>query len=181
MNVRVQDQGNTSESFPVINGTKQGCVMAPSLFVIAFSAMLNDAFNSCEKCIFIRFRTDGSIFNLQRLKAYTKFKHMLIRELLFADDCALIAHTQADMQSIVNDFARTTTRFGLTISIKKIEVLYQPRPGAAPHDTTIFIGNEQLKAVDKFCYLGAILSQNARIDNEITSRINKAGAAYGRL
>ena len=33
MVARVQDQGQTSESFSVTNGTKQGCVMAPLLFI----------------------------------------------------------------------------------------------------------------------------------------------------
>ena len=33
----------------------------------------------------------------------------------------------------------------------------------------------------KFCYLGGFLSQNACIDDEITSRISKASASFGRL
>ena len=33
------------EPFSVTNGTKQGCVMAPLLFTLVFSAMFNDAFN----------------------------------------------------------------------------------------------------------------------------------------
>ena len=45
MVARVQDQGQTSEPFSVTNGTKQGCVMAPLLFTLVFSAMLNDAFH----------------------------------------------------------------------------------------------------------------------------------------
>ena len=43
--------------------------------------------------VFIRFRTDGSLFNLRRLQAHMKTKEKLIRELLFADNAALVAHT----------------------------------------------------------------------------------------
>ena len=175
------DQDNTSNLFPITNGAKQGCVMIPILFVIVFSAMLLDAFKNCDKGIMIRFRKDGGVFNLQRLKARTKVWFMLLRDLLFADDCALIAYTESDAQSIVNDFSRAATRYGLTISIKKTEVLFQPRPGTPPRNPLIMIGDEQLKAVDKFCYLGGVLSQNARIDDEVTARIGKASAAYGRL
>ena len=44
--------------------------------------------------IYIRFRTNGSVFNLRRLLAQTKTSEELILELLFADDCALLAHTE---------------------------------------------------------------------------------------
>ena len=48
MMAHVSDLGNTSEAFPVTNGTKQGCVMAPLLFCIIFSAMLQDALRNCN-------------------------------------------------------------------------------------------------------------------------------------
>lgn len=178
---RVIGDNSTSESFAVTNGTKQGCVMAPLLFSIVFSAVLHDAFHDCDKGVMIRFRSDGSIFNLQRLKAKTKTSCMLLRDLLYADDCALIAHSEEDAQSIVDLFSQATIKYGLTISIRKTEVLYQPKPGKTPYNPTITVADEPLKSVDKFCYLGGILSQNAKIDDEITSRISKASSSYGRL
>ena len=69
---RVQDQGQTSEPFLVTNGTKQGCVMAPLLFTLVFSAMLNDAFHDNDLGALIRFRTDGNVFNLRRLNSKTR-------------------------------------------------------------------------------------------------------------
>ena len=91
---RVSDLGTTSEAFPVTNGSKLGCVMAPLFFCIIFSAMLLDALRNCNSSAMIRFRSDGGNFNLQRLKARTKVSLLLLRELLFADDWALIAHTE---------------------------------------------------------------------------------------
>ena len=44
MQARIQNDGEYSEPFPVTNGVKQGCVMAPTLFSMMFSAMLTDAF-----------------------------------------------------------------------------------------------------------------------------------------
>ena len=125
MVARVQDQGQTSEPLSVTNGTKQGCVMAPLIFTLVFSAMLYDAFHDNDLGALIRFRTDGNVFNLRWLNSKTRTLKVLIRDLLFADDCALLAHTVDDIQAITNAFARSARRFGLTISVKKTEVIYQ--------------------------------------------------------
>eukprot|EP00914_Ancora_sagittata_P004027 GHVO01008857.1.p1 GENE.GHVO01008857.1~~GHVO01008857.1.p1 ORF type:complete len:413 (-),score=24.97 GHVO01008857.1:417-1655(-) len=178
---RVMHDSSTSEPFAISNGTKQGCVMVPVLFSLVFSAMLQDAFEHNDKGISIRFRYDGGSFNLRRLQAKTKTSSMLLRDLLYADDCALVAHSQSDAQAMVDDFARACTTYGLTISIRKTEVLHQPRPGTPPSDPVITIAGEPLITGQKFCYLGGVLSQNGRIDNDITARIGKASAAFGRL
>ena len=44
MMASVQDQSASSASFSVTNGVKQGCVLAPTLFSMMFSAMLQQAF-----------------------------------------------------------------------------------------------------------------------------------------
>ena len=69
--------------------------------------------------IYIRFLTDGSLFNLRRLLARTKTIEELITELLFAEDHALLAHTEEALQHIVNRFSDAAKSFGLTISLKK--------------------------------------------------------------
>ena len=52
--------------------------------------------------------------------------NIVVHELLFADDCALVAHSSEDLQEITSHFASADKDFGLTISLKKTEVLYQP-------------------------------------------------------
>ena len=69
----------------------------------------------------------------------------------------------------------------MTISIKKTEVLYQPASGNAYVPPAVKIEGKQLNAVDNFKYLGSTISNCASIDAEITARIAKATAAFGRL
>ena len=181
MVARVQDQGQTSEPLSVTNGTKQGCVMAPLLFTLVFSAMLYDAFHDNDLGALIRFRTDGNVFNLRRLNSKTRTSKVLIRDLLFADDCALLAHTVDDIQAITNAFARSARRFGLTTSLKKTEEIYQPKPGADYTAPTITTDNNALNVTDKFTYLGSMISQNALIDDDISARVGKASGSFGKL
>ena len=99
---QVKYNRSLSDSFPISNGVKQGCVLAPTLFSTFLSIMLREAKDDLPDGIYIRFRIDGSHFNLRRLLACTKTIEKLITELLFADDCALLTHTEEALQHIVN-------------------------------------------------------------------------------
>ena len=97
--------------------------------------------------IYIRFRTDGSLFNLRRLLTLTKTNEELITELLFADDCALLAHTEEALQHIVKRISEAAKIFDLTSSLKETEVLYQPPPREAYSPPHISIDGTNLNAV----------------------------------
>ena len=60
--------------------------------------MLREAKEDLNEGIYIKFRTDGSILNLRRLLARTKTLEVVILDLLFADDRALLSHTEEPLQ-----------------------------------------------------------------------------------
>ena len=177
----VLDNGEMSSPFDISHGTKQGCVLAPLLFSIFFSMMLLVAFKDCDLGVSMQFRTDGSVFNLRRLQARTKVFSVILRDLLYADDCVLLAHTESVAQQLFDRFSNAAHRFGLTVSLKKTEVMLQPAIRASATAPVIKSGETVLKVVDKFCYLGSVLSSDAGIDDDIGNRLGKAGAAFGRL
>jgi len=178
---QVKHNGSLSASFPITNGVKQGCVLAPTLFSIFFSMMLREAKEGLEDGVYIRFRTDGSVFNLRRLLSLTKTHERLVVDLLFADDCALIAHTQEALQLIVNRFSEAAKSFGLTISLKKTEVMFQPPPGNAYCSPQIKIDNTSLNAVEKFTYLGSVISNDGTVNLDLDNRLARASSTFGRL
>ena len=180
MMARVLDNGDISNDFAVTNGVKQGCVLAPTLFSMMFSAMLTNALAD-DPGIPAIYRTDGKLFNPSRLRAATKVKKTGIRDFLFADDCALSALTEHDMQHIMDKFSAACDDFGLTISTSKTEVMHQPAPGMPYNKPSILVKGKQLEVVDKFVYLGSTLSRAVNIDEEVTARIAKASSAFGRL
>ena len=181
MTASVMDDGDTSNPFEVSNGVKQGCVLAPTLFSLMFSAMLSDAFRDSQSGIPIRYRTDGKLFNQRRLQAVTKVNDSLIRDLLFADDCALNAQSETAMQEAMDRFSSACDNFGLTISIKKTEVLFQPAPKEQFREPRITVKGQKLQSVDSFTYLGSTLTRSANVDTEVANRIAKASSAFGRL
>ena len=181
MMARVLDDAEPSEAFPVTNGVKQGCVLAPTLFSMMFSAMLTDAFRDCEPGINIKFRTDGKLFNPRRLQAVTKVKETVLRDFLFADDCALNASDVHEMQVEMDSLSAACNNFSLTISTKKTQVMFQPAPGNQYHEPKISVNGQTLQAVETFTYLGSTLSRTTTIDAEINNRISKAGSAFGSL
>ena len=181
MMARVIENGDVSEPFPVTNGVKQGCVLAPTLFSLLFAEMLSTALTQTSAGIRIRYRTDGRFFDLRRLKANTKVREALVRDFLFADDCALASHTEEDLQRLADCFSTAAKAFGLTISIKKTEVLLQSAPGSCKPEPAIRIDSNALKNVEDFTYLGSCLSSSGSLDKEITVRLAKASSAFGRL
>ena len=170
-----------SEVFPVTNGFKQGCVLVLTLFSMMFSAMLSDAFRDCEPGINIRYRSHGKLCNPRRPQAVTTVKETVIRNFLFADDCSFNAGDEQEMQLQMDRFSSACDNFGLTISTKRTEVMFQPAPENQYHEPQIQVNGQTLQAVKTFIYLGSTLSRNVTIDAEINSRISEASSAFGRL
>ncbi|PFX27511.1 Craniofacial development protein 2 [Stylophora pistillata] len=152
--IKLQDDGECSKPFPVTNDVKQGCVLAPTLFSMVFSAMLLDAFRDADVGVRFQYRTDGSLFNLRRLQAKTKVCVDTARDFLFADECALNASTESDMQESMDLFAQACDDFRLTISTKKTEVMHQPAPATAYTEPIFTVNGQRLAVADKFVYLG---------------------------
>ena len=181
MIARVLNDGGSSEPFQVTNGVKQGCVLAPTLFSMMFAAMLMEAFKDSSTGIPIRYRYDWNLFNLIRLQALSKVNKTKIRDLLFADDCALNAATEQEMQREVDQFSSACDDFGLIINAQKTEVMFQPAPEKPYHKPHILVKRQRLQAVDNFTYLGSTLSCRTNIDDEIINRIAKASSVFERL
>ncbi|KAI8487404.1 hypothetical protein Bbelb_348730 [Branchiostoma belcheri] len=151
--------------------------MAPTLFSIYFAVLLRYAFKGNQDGVYIRSRTDGSLFNLARLRARSKTVESLCRELLFADDAALTAHKESALQGLLDSLARACDLFCLTISVKKTEVMGQ----GTPVPPLITLHGNPLQTVDRFTYLGSVMTSTHSLDEEINVRIGRAAASFGKL
>ena len=89
----------------------------------------------------------------------------------------MMTHTQQELQALIELFSQTCKDFGLTISLKKTNVLGQ--------DTVelpaITIDDYELDVVEQFTYLGSTVTENLSLDTEIDKRIGKAATTLAGL
>ncbi|BHF63476.1 hypothetical protein SprV_0200646800 [Sparganum proliferum] len=183
MTARVTDNGAVSEAFAVTNGVKQGCVLAPTLFSLMFSAMLMDAYRDERPGLRITYRTDGQLLNQRRMHFQSRVSTTTVHKLLFAEDCALNTTSEEEMRRSMDLFSGACENFGLVINTQKTVVMHQPPPNSAtpPKAPQITLNGIQLQVVENFPYLCSTLSRNTKIDDEVARRISKASQAFGHL
>ena len=100
---------------------------------------------------------------------------------MYADDfCALLVHTEEALQHIVNR-SNAVKNFGLTISLKETEVLYQPPPRVAYSPPHISIDGTNLNEVEHFTYLGSVIPNDATVSKDLNNRLSKASSSFGKL
>ena len=126
--------------------------------------LLSYAFKGTEDDIHLYTRSDGKLFNMRRLQAKSKRRKISIKELLFADDAALVAHSESTLQALIDRLQDACEKFSLTISVKKTVVMAQ----GVKNPPVIKLNNTPLEVVSKFCYLGSTTIEGSTLDDEIT-------------
>ena len=175
MRARVRlDNGETSEWFNVEQGLRQGCVLAPLLFNIFFTAVLTVAYD--------RFAAEEDVRN--------DFVHIAARgqagedsgkevwAMLYADDAGVVSKSAQSLAKMMTAIVRVCQAFGLTVAETKTETMYLRYPGAAEQALVIEAAGQTYKQTDKFVYLGGAISSTGDIQPELKRRI---GYAWGSL
>ena len=121
MQAHVSQENTSSRNLQSPVDVKQGSVLAPTLFSLYQTAMLEVAFDSVGNSIYIQTHTNPDLFNVTLFRAKTRTTQILVREMLFAGDSAIVADSVGDIQSLVDRIARAASQFGLKINIKKTE------------------------------------------------------------
>ena len=112
--------------------------------------------------IYIKSRQNADLFTVAHFRAKTKTTNKLVRELLFVDDSALIAHSAEEIQRIVDAFANASSKFGLKINIKKTEVMFQPNSTMTMVED-INVDETTLTHVKELTYLGSIIASDGHM------------------
>ena len=96
---------------------------------------------------------------------------------LFADDVALVAHSDDDLQNLLDDFSNACDDFGLTISLQKTKIMTQ----GTDVSSSLSIKDYALEMVNSFIYLGSTITRTTSLDSEIGKRIGYDATNMSKL
>lgn len=147
----VRADGDCSDWFDVRSGVRQGCTIAPNLFLTPMDWLLD--------------RT------IHRSMSGTTLAKEPFSDLDFADDVALLAEMLSVLLLALEIMQEEATTFGLEInwSKTKIQTTTDPAPDIKAH-----VNGNEVEIVEAFTYLGSRVHHTGSSEPEITRRISIA-------
>ena len=148
---KIRVGNDMSESRKIKRGVTQGCVLSPSLFNLY---------------------TEHIFRQIDELPV-VKICGRNINNLRYADDTVLLAETEEELQKIVDQVKRESECFGLLMNAKKTKTMVFSK-SSNPPNTKIHIEGKLIEKFQTFTYLGALMTEDGRLEKEIKRRINIA-------
>jgi hypothetical protein len=193
-------------TFESTSGVKQGDVLAPTLFLYVMQA----AFDSLDRKWDITSPTlrwhrptkEGKIRGkLVGNDWKNKGESFVVRDIMYADDAAVIVTTRQDLLNATNMIIQHLRLFGLQVHVgeqatnedgttykteSKTEVMFVPGAGSTTNTDEatkdiVLTNNSFIPFVNKFKYLGSTITTDLRDDVEIKKRIATARGAFSKL
>lgn len=151
---RVRTSRGFTPSFRQDMGVRQGCVLAPLLFVL-FIRDLSLALDACPTVV---------------------LGNVTINHLLYADDLVLLADSEAHLQLLLNKLEEYATDNKLAINLAKSKVMtFSPRQRRFYVPLTVY--NNALERVTSYKYLGYMFTSNGNWTQHDTMSATKAQKA----
>lgn len=154
-------------SFSISTGVKQEYVLTLTFFSILDAYI---RFQNCKSRCENEVQNKG-IFDIREFKAKTKTTEALIRDLVYADDCAIVTNSERDLQDLTDRLSVATSRYKLTW------VLFQPTSRSLRKEPCILIDGQIPNNAKHFPFFGNSISAWTGI----TSLIAKAGSSFESL
>ena len=150
--------GGRSDPFSVRNGLHQGCTIAPTLFILYFSFVIDRWLSWCQAAgVEVQFKLGGKLVG-ERTKRPSSF---VMSECLFVDDAALVCSCRENMVLAARMFDKVAGESGLTLSVPKTKLLVAGTGLTSDDLAPLELDEGVVDVVDQFKYLGSLVEAHA--------------------
>ena len=181
MSATVTVCGEKQSSFLVTNGLRQGCTIAPTLFILYLDLVIRCW---CSRCLAVgvevQYQIGGKLVG-ERTRRPLSFT---MSECLFADDAALVCSSREDMFVAAKILEEVSAGWGLTLSVPKTKLLVAGVELSPVDLAPLQLNGGGVEVVREFKYLGSLVEASGRMIGEIDQRIvqtSKALAVFAVL
>ena len=151
-----------TEYFDIVAGVLQGETLASYLFIICLDYVLRTSID--------KIRENGFELTKKRSRRYPA---KTITDADYPDDITILVNTPNQAETLLHNLQRAAAGIGLHVKAHKTEYMCYNQTG----DISTLDGTP-LKQVDKFTYLGSIVSST---EKDIDTRLKKAWTAIDKL
>ena len=154
----VRLSSGTTDKIEMRKGVRQGCPISPPMFNLYTEKIMRDSADRCD----IGLTVSGKRVN----------------NLRYADDTVLLAETEQDLERLLHEVNRSGEEFGLKLNVGKTKAMVISKTAET---CTIKINDKQIECVDRFVYLGGVVTRSGGTDENIKTRIGIAKSKFAEF
>ncbi len=157
----VNVNGFLTPSFSSAFGVRQGDTLSPTLFGLYINDLAKDL-NDSKKGIKIN-------------------DNLMISLLLYADDLAIMADSEDNLQYMLNILESWCKKWRMRVNIKKTKIVHFKTSTQARTGYPFMFNNSAVECIDRYKYLGIVVDEHLDFNTTASILANSANRALGSI